>query len=360
MMENKILDCIKKSINNAPINILDNIKAQNIPRIIQHDEITRQFKEKRFSRKVMPMASLAATFILAIGLWQYWYKIPDSHIYLDINPSIEIITNKREQAINVLTYNSDGSRLIKDIHFKGKDIVVVTEEILQKMIDLEYMNSPDNYLLISIHNKNLYKQNLQKNKLNASIHSYMKKQAFSPIILIQDVENNRTVKDYANEYGISLSRITLIGKIIKLNSILQIEDLVDLSLEELITLSQSIGINLEDIVHSDDFSRIPKYMDTDEIYEDLKEVDDIDDLEDEIQPKENTTPAKKIISNEEAIRISLSLTKGGTIISMELDIDDEEDEAKYEIKITEGKNVYEIELDAYTGNVLEFDIDEED
>lgn len=72
---------------------------------------------------------------------------------------------------------------------------------------------------------------------------------------------------------------------------------------------------------------------------------------------ENKKSSGKIISREEAKNIALGLVNG-TIVEFELDEDDGRQE--YEIEIIANGIEYEIEIDASTGKVLEFESDDYD
>ena len=357
MKEEKILNSIRDSVNHAPIDLLETIKVQDIPKMLKHDEITRQKQAKGILKTIVPMVSLVAILIMVFGLWQFQYRTPDSYVYLDVNPSIEIITNKRDEVINILSHNSDGDLLADEIEFKGRDMVLVTEEIIKNMIDLDYIESSEDYILLSVYNKNQEKQSTQQRRLNTSIRNYIEKEELLPIILIQNLEKTSTIEKYANEYGISLSKMTFIRNMIVLNPELEVEDLVDSSLKELIIISQSMELNLKNIIESDDFERIPEYNPIEN-----NDHEDIESNKDNLDTGNDSSNLleKRIISVEEARRIALSLTGGGTIKSVNLDDDDDDDEAEYEIEIIKDGIEYEIEIDAYTGRILDFDKDDED
>jgi len=373
MNEERIISSIKNSIENAPIDLLDKIKSEPIQKMIKHDDITRQSKEKSWTKSVIPIMSLAASLVFIFGLWQFQYRTPDSFVYLDVNPSVELVTNKKDEVIDLASFNDDGEEVLKGIQFKGRDIVLVTEELVMKMIDLGYIDSSDDYLLLSVYNEDIDKKESQKERLNTSIHSFMEKTHFSPIVLVQNLERTSTIEDYAKEYGISWSKMTFIRNMIILNPNLQVEDLVGLSLTELITLGRSMKLDLESIIQSDDFERIPEYTpvediqnndddDDDDDYDDYDDVDDDDnddnDDQQDIVDSGVVSQEKRIISYDEARRIALSLTGGGTIASIELDHDD--DKAEYEIEIINDGKAYDIEIDGYSGKVLDFEVEDDD
>src|SRR5690554_4234556 len=114
MREEKILSSIKKSIDGAPINLLDKIKSQDIPKMLRHDEITKQKDARTLSKTLFPIMSLAASLLFVFGIWQFNQNIPDSYVYLDVNPSVEIVTNNKDHVIKLLSFNEDGEKLIED------------------------------------------------------------------------------------------------------------------------------------------------------------------------------------------------------------------------------------------------------
>ena len=66
---------------------------------------------------------------------------------------------------------------------------------------------------------------------------------------------------------------------------------------------------------------------------------------------------KEVITKAEAINIAKTVAKG-TVTKVELDIDD--DGQKYELEFKDGHVEYDVEVDAYTGKVLQVDQELED
>ena len=99
MKEKEILSSLKNTIENAPIDLLDRIKEQPGTKMIRHDDITRQNSIYATARKLIPFASVAAVFLAIFLNWQFTAIAMDSRIYLDVNPSITIETNRQDKAI---------------------------------------------------------------------------------------------------------------------------------------------------------------------------------------------------------------------------------------------------------------------
>ena len=374
MREGEILRRIKNSIDQADINLLEDIKSADIPKMAKHDRITKQKSDRKINNVYLAVASLAASLIIIFGTWHYQFRAPDSYVYFDINPSIVITTNRREKIIDITAKNMIEDSLLADIDYKGEKIDSVVEEIIKEMYDFRYLRSPDDYLLLSVHNRNHDRQSAQQKRISALIHDYMAGEKLASVMLTQDLHVTDTLERYAAEYGISLSRMNFIMNIINLNPELEVHELVDLSLKELVILVQFMELDLESIVEFDDYAKIPEYRPKKEPGENDIDKNDfgkngtgengkIDESgevkgDDEKGTTGETTSKQDFISLDEAKDIALSLAEGGTIVKIELEI--KRGKAEYEIEIVRGNKVYEIELDAYTGKVLDFDVDDID
>ena len=379
MKEKQILDSLQRSIDRAPIDILDKIKEEPRVKMLRHDDITRQETRKFSMKNMMSYASVAAVFLFVLFGWMLQVTIPDSRIYLDVNPSIEIVTNRQNKVIDLIADNLDGRRITSDLDYKGKTLFEVTDEILDRMMDESYLVKDREYLLLSVYNKDENKAEQQKQSLDRRIHEHLQEKELQPIVLLQKLDKTSTIEKYAEEYGISISRMTFIRNLIILNPQLKPETLVGLSIGELVRLSQGMELELDKIIDSTDFDKLqpiipgpepetepglpPDDLPSDDQAQDDLPKDDLppDDQSDDI-PKGDLTDddlprqpdvQDKLIGPDKAKQIALSVAKG-TIT----DFDFDEDDLEYEVEIELGDLEYEIIIDARTGKILEIDIDD--
>ena len=374
MKEEKILRSLKNSIEKAPIDILDRIKEEPRTKMLKHDDITRQDTRKLSLKKLMSYAATAAVFLFVFLGWQFQTKIPDSRVYLDVNPSIEIVTNRQDKVIDLIAENADGKKLTDDLQYKGKTVYQITDEILDRMMYEHYLNEEQEYLLLSVYNKNQVKAEQQKQVLDKRIHEHLEAKELKPVVLSQKLDKTSTIESYAKEFGISVSKMTFIRNLIILNPELRTEDLVDLSIGELVKLSQGMGLELEKIIDSSDLDRIqspisepepeesleqepgnitPIPEDEDERDDDDLDDYDVDDDDDDDKKEQLQNKETSIITPAEAKSIALSIAKG-TIT----DFDFDEDDLEYEVEIELGDLEYEIVIDARTGKLIEVEIDD--
>ncbi|NMB43705.1 MAG: hypothetical protein GX995_06205, partial [Clostridiales bacterium] len=418
MEDKKILAHLQNSINDAPINILDNIKNAKVVKMTEHDDITRQdltaidlsndklidiekakeMKKSRTSNKkkvfgifsqkaLISFASVAAVFLLAfIGLWQL--RIPDSHIYLDVNPSIQITTNRRDKVIKLNALNDEAKELIDDIKYKNKDYHDVTKKViealaLESIVSSKYINDDKGVMLVSVYNNNSKKQKIQIEEINSQIRNQLDAYDLHPILLTQSIDKTNTIDKFSKEYGISAGKMTFIRNLILLNPELKTEDLVGLSLYELLEISAKTGIDIDQIVDSGNDERIPSIPEKEspspspqvtpttepqtsgsQEHNDDDHDDDDPETSESIEPSQTSKPTPTTkptakptkapqptpISMDQAKKIALAKTNGGKIV------DAEKDDDGFEITIIKGNIEYDIELNLY-GNIIDIDSD---
>jgi hypothetical protein len=286
MKDHEILQSIKNSIENAPIDLLEEIKAKPRTKMLRHDEITSQGNVMKSIRRLVPYASIAAVFLAVFLNWQLVSNTVDSRVYLDVNPSITIETNRRDKVIALKAGNKDGEKIIEGISYKDESVLLVSEEILGKMMSEGYLGENNEFLLLSVYNKNHEKAEEKKRILDQSIHQYLNKNEIEPIVLTQRLEETSSIERYAKEYGVSVSMMTFIRNLIVLDPDLKVEELADMSIQELVRLSQGIGLDLERIIETKDMEKIerlapaPSIIDDDDDDEDEDDDNDDDDDDD--------------------------------------------------------------------------------
>ena len=326
MKDKEILGKIKKTIDSAPIDILDDIKSQKQTKMISHDDITRQDTWSEKIKKVMPYASVAVLFFLVILGWQFQTGTADSLIYLDVNPSIYFTSNKIDQVIELESDTQEGRKIIESIDFQGKSIDLVTEEVLDRMMEEEYLSENDDFILLSVHNKNMEKEDSERENLDSLIHTYLETKGIKAIVLGQNFRDRENMEKLAQKYKISESKMSFIQKLIDQEPNLQLNNLLELSLEELVKLSQEKDIDLNKIIKTKDMQRIRAIQRLEEDKESIeKDNTEKDDEGEEI--KENTIDNKPAPSpTKEKAKDMKAIPKAKPIEKKSHDLGDDEDD----------------------------------
>ncbi len=288
MNEDQLKDCLKRAVDQSPINLLETIKQQPYEKMAAHDEITRQSDEKAFTlrsnrlKPALALLSAAAVFLFAFINWQMNTRWVDSMVYLDVNPSLQIETNRRDQVIRLSGLDGVSNALIADLDYKGKDLEVVAAELLDRLVLGDYVSSSEPAILLSVYNEDPEKRDRQLSELDQAIHAYLQSLEIQPIVLTQPLDPTQTLTDYAEANQISVSKMTLIRNMILLDPELKAEDLAKLTLEQLIQVSSKVKLDLDKIIQSSDMDRIKSGddFDDDNDHDDDEKLDDDTDEHD--------------------------------------------------------------------------------
>ena len=227
MTEKNILKHLSDSIDQAPIQLLQTIKEQPSVKQLRHDEITRQ---KKGSPSMRLMTAVASIFVLAaVFNFQFQYRSVDSLVYLDVNPSIIIESNRKDTVIGLTALNPEGHALIEGYRFKGRTLKQVTIDLVDKLVLSEYLSKSDDVMLISVYNGDREKADLKKNEIKAVILNHLAPNSIQPVILTQAMDQSNTIKDMAEAHKISEGKLTLIRNLMIRAPKLKVEALARIS-----------------------------------------------------------------------------------------------------------------------------------
>lgn len=104
--------------------------------------------------KSLVSIAAAVIFILITSLslityWQFNLK-PVMLLTIDINPSIEIEVNGKQQILSITPLNNEGSQIVANIEYKRRNVEDVIELIVQRADDAGYIkDDEDNFILIT-------------------------------------------------------------------------------------------------------------------------------------------------------------------------------------------------------------------
>lgn len=247
-IENKINFVISNSVPDVLNDVLIKCKKKKEVTIIKKE------KNKKRNNWLIPLTGGLATaaFVLGFGVYNNKYKV-DSIVNFDVNPSIEIKVNKREDVIDVLALNDDAKIVLKDMDFKNVDLDVAVNAIIGSMLKNGYINNTENSILISVKNNNENKSLEIQNKVTTSINELLESSSINASILTQEYKENSELKEFADKYDISLGKAKLVKRIISTNLVnakgerYKEEELAKLSINELNMLMEEKEAVIEDV-----------------------------------------------------------------------------------------------------------------
>ena len=283
-------------------------------------------EEKKKRKGMQKWIGIAAALVLlaAGGLTAarlYGANAVAATVSLDVNPSIEIQINQKEEVLTVNARNDDARIVIGDMDFKGSSLDVTVNALIGSMLRNGYLNELANSILVSVDNDDPAQAAALQQKLSEEINALLQTDSFSGSVLTQTLSHDAALQQMANEYGITLGKAQLIQQITQQNSLYTFASLVPLSINELNLLIASNDVQLDNVQST------------------------------------GTASDKAYIGTEKAKEAALAhagLQEADvTFVKVKLDYDD--GRAEYEVEFYQGNTEYDYDIDATTGQVLSFD-----
>ena len=86
-----------------------------------------------------------------------------SSIYLTINPEVQMNLNRQGEVLELIGTNEDGKILLEGYEGKGKDKVTVTDELIDRAIEMGFLSEGGQVSFSIDARRKLFFQNTAKN-----------------------------------------------------------------------------------------------------------------------------------------------------------------------------------------------------
>lgn len=201
---------------------------------------------KSISKKTwIVMGIAAAVFVaLAVGVFMY-LKMPSGYISLDVNPSIEIQTNRLGEVVAVKAVNKDAEAVLKGYR-PDSDLEDVIEDIVDRMVLTGYLNSKEETpILITVDGKTIGKD--FQNRINQDMKKALEARKVLGGILNNSINLEEYNKDKAHDSNVSVGKYAIIEKLLAEDPTLTLEELSGTSVEDLIQYALEKGISVDEL-----------------------------------------------------------------------------------------------------------------
>ena len=282
-------------------------------------------KKKKPLYKVM--GSVAAALILCIAGVLAFGRGGASEaaaiIGLDVNPSIQLSVDDNGKVIEASAVNKDGEKILDDMSLAGTDMKVAANAIVGSMLQQGFLNDISNSILVSVQAKDSAKGTSLQEELSSSLNQYLGSYALSAAVMGQCITDDSEITAFAAENGISEGKAYLIKTLAASDSRLTEAGLLKLSTQELILLASE---------KSSDKTPAVSYGEVNK---------------------------SQYIGKDKALNIALAKAglKKSQISGCEVEFECDDGIITYDIEFYCGSTEYEFEIDATTGNIIEYETD---
>ena len=339
-----------------------------------------------FSKGFVGVAA-AACVLFAVGVVGVPYYgnnyVPDSHVDIDVNPGVEIVTNKKNKVLEVQSTNQDGASVIDGMNLKNTELKVAVNALIGSMVQKGYIQNDNTGILVTVRNDNEDKANKVKAEVLNDINTALSTNSVQATVINQTVKTNVDAKKFAVENNISIGKAVFVLNLAAKDASLDAKELAKMKVSEIASLVVQKGIDIRDIVD---------YDSDDSIWENI--ADAIEDIDEDAREKgiatsaavENSTaaattpqpaptqPAATVapattaaqsnntvgdigIEKANEIAISHAGLSSGSVSFVKAKLDTEDGVKVYDIEFYSGNVEYDYEINAATGAIVSFDQD---
>ena len=358
---------------------------------VDAERIEKGMKKKFniFSKGFVGVAA-AACVLFAVGVVGVPYYgnnyVPDSHVDIDVNPGVEIVTNKKNKVLEVQSTNQDGAAVIDGMNLKNTELKVAVNALIGSMVQKGYIQNDNTGILVTVRNDNEDKANKVKAEVLNDINTALSTNSVQATVINQTVKTTVDAKKFAAENNISIGKAVFVLNLAAKDTSLDAKELAKMKVSEIASLVVQKGIDIRDIVD---------YDSDDSIWENIADaIEDIDEDAREkgiatsaavenstaaattpqtapTQPAETVAPAATTAAQPKANNVSGDIgiekakeiamshagVSAGSVSFVKAKLDTEDGVKVYDIEFYSGNVEYDYEINAATGAIVSFDQD---
>ncbi len=205
--------------------------------------------EKPKRNKVKIIVALAACFAVILCASVFGVLAYNNAVYttviIDAQPAVSICLNHSDKVVKVVPNNKDGENLLEKLDDLGDTFDKSVEIIISSLLDLDYLNSEDNSVLLSVLSENddkcVEKLDIAHDKAN----EVFSKKKFDFSLLSQTIDNKTDYEYLSEKFDISTGKASLLKKITENKN--AYSSLAKLSINDLSLLINAQEIKLENV-----------------------------------------------------------------------------------------------------------------
>lgn len=252
MTEQELARRLKQALDAATPDDLDGVLSRCAPRA----ETVISFRPKRRSHA---RGLIAACLTLALvggagGIFYQQSNAVASVVSLDVNPSIELKVNQKEKVLACTPLNQEAEAVLSDMgggaDLKGTKLEVAVNAVVGALVSSGYLDSLSSAIMISVEDQDQDRASRLRQELTGAVDSVLQSQSSGAAVLSQTVDASAGLDQQAREYHISTGKANLVNQVIAQNGSLTFDALAKLTVEELSDLiklgAPAIPIGMEE------------------------------------------------------------------------------------------------------------------
>lgn len=244
----KIGQGLKQAIEDITPDVFEKVAASPNEKLQKEDWLMDEAKSwEKIHTIFRGAAALAACLILVLGIRVFWNNQIDSTIDIDVNPSVEIQTNRRNQVMDVKALNKDGEIILADMNLQNIELNTAVNALIGSMVRKGYITEVNNSILVSVENKDTKKADEICQSIVGDIRQVLDQKNIKGVIYNQEITSNEEISRLARQYNISHGKAAFLLKLSEKDPELKLEEAAKMTMQELARLIKMKGIDISDM-----------------------------------------------------------------------------------------------------------------
>ena len=195
-------------------------------------------------RGMCGVRTLLGAAALTLGAAGFYFLAPSGYVALDLNPSIEIRTNRLDQVVSVKAVNDDAKELLKGYKLTDHDLEDVLEDMVDLLEDGGYFHNKDkNDILVTVKDGKAADDTVKR--VNAFLEDYMERCQLDTRILDQKIDFDEEIRKAAEKYHVSEGKMALIERLLDGDRTLTAGELAGMRISSLLLYAKEHNISLD-------------------------------------------------------------------------------------------------------------------
>ena len=243
---------LRQALDAAAPDDLSGVLSRCVPRT----EAVVPYRPRRRSH-ARALIAACLTLVLVGGTGGVFYQRANavaSVVSLDVNPSIELKVNQKEKVLSCIPLNQEAEAVLSGMgggaDLKGAKLEVAVNAVVGALVSSGYLDSLSSAIMISVEDQDQDRAARLRQELTGTVDSVLQSQSSGAAVLSQTVDASADLDQQAREYHISTGKANLVNQVIAQNDSLSFDALAKLTVEELSDLiklgAPAIPIGMEE------------------------------------------------------------------------------------------------------------------
>ena len=240
--------------------------------------LVRRIESKRSSlglKTVMQLVAACVALVLVVG-GIFYYRgnlMVDSLVDLDVNPGIELLTNRKNRVLKGYATNADGEKVLSGMDLHNVDLQVALNAIVGSMVQQGYMTKDTKGVLVTVQNKDQKKAETLRKLVVKEMEIALSTEDMNAAVFHQVISSqNNNASAFARKNNISLGKAVFVLNLANKARSLDAKELAKMKISEIAKLVADKNIDIRDIIEYDSDDSL--WENIADAIEDINEGDD--------------------------------------------------------------------------------------